>query len=218
MASNKKYRFYAMGYSKREEFLNCISHIFAAVLSVAAGAYLICRAQHLGHFKVLSVFVFAATAVFAFASSALYHGANGKIKLKFKLLDHIAIFFMTFGVFFAAASLSSMPIFWTAALSFAMLFAAITGSIMKIKKGTDGTKRWSVLFYTIMPSAIIAPMFFMPPVSVLLFLIAAVFDLTGLFFYLKKNAEFAHAIWHIFSTLTIAGDFCAVYTLIELNA
>lgn len=207
-----------MGYSKREEFLNCISHVLAAVFSAIAGAFLILKAQDLGDFKILSVFIFAATAVFAFASSALYHGANGKIKLKFKLLDHIAIFFMTFGVFFAAAALSSMPFLWTASMSIAMLLAAIAGSIMKIKKGTDGTKRWSVLFYTIMPSAIIAPMFFMPPISALLFLTAAVFDLTGLFFYLKKNAEFAHAVWHIFSALTIAGDFCAVYTLIEFNA
>ncbi|MBR4598307.1 MAG: hemolysin III family protein [Opitutales bacterium] len=205
-----------MGYSSREEFLNTASHAFAAALFAIVGAWLAQRAnaRGLGLFKTLSVGVFYLSVVFAFLASALYHGAKGELKAKLKLLDHIAIFFMSFGVFFAAAALSDLPKFWTIFLSAALFLAAILGSVLKFRLGADGTKRWSIIFNIAMPSLIIIPMFFMPPRAVLFFLLAAALDLIGLGFYLKKDAEFTHAAWHVFSTLTVAGDTLAVYSLL----
>ncbi|MBO7520833.1 MAG: hemolysin III family protein [Opitutales bacterium] len=205
-----------MGYSAREEFLNTASHLLAAAVFCAAGAWLATRANALGlgAFKTMSVVVFYASAVFAFLASALYHGARGAAKYKLKLLDHIAIFFMSFGVFFVAAALSELPKSITIALSALLFLAAVAGSWLKIKMGADGTKKWSLIFNVAMPSFIIIPMFYMPAKAVMFFALAAALDLIGLAFYLKKDAEFTHAIWHIFSTLTVAGDTLAVYCML----
>ena len=205
-----------MAYSPREEFLNTASHLFAAMLFGVVGAGLALRADSLGlgAFKTFSVVVFYFSVVFAFLASALYHGARGAIKTKLKLLDHIAIFFMSFGVFFVAAALSELPKSITIALSALLLFAAVAGSVLKFKIGTVGTQKWSVIFYVAMPSFIIIPMFFMPLKAVMFFVLAAALDLIGLAFYLKKDAEFTHAIWHVFSVLTVVGDTLAVYSLL----
>lgn len=205
-----------MGYSPREEFLNTASHAIAAAAFCVVGFIFTRRAGMLGLglFKTISVAVFYASVVFAFLASALYHGARGAVKLKLKVLDHIAIFFMSFGVFFAAAALSELPKTITIALSALLFLAAVAGAVLKIKLGADGTKKWSLLFNILMPSLIIVPMFFMPAKAVLFFILAAALDLIGLAFYLKKDAEFTHAIWHIFSILTVAGDTLAVYCLL----
>ena len=205
-----------MAYSPREEFLNTASHSLAAAAFCIVGAILTQRASALGlgMFKTFSVGVFYFSVVFAFLASALYHGARGAVKKKLQLLDHIAIFFMSFGVFFAAAALSELPKFITLALSALLFLAAVVGSVLKIKTGADGTKKWSLLFNILMPSFIIVPMFFMPAKAVMFFVLAAALDLIGLAFYLKKGAEFTHAIWHVFSVLTVVGDTLAISCLL----
>ncbi|MBO6102357.1 MAG: hemolysin III family protein [Opitutales bacterium] len=204
------------GYSKKEERLNFLTHFWAALVFAPIAAFLTLKALNgFGFgFKTLSVAAFAFFTDFAFAASALYHGSKGGLKPKFKLLDHISIFFMTFGLIFAAAELSEMPRAPALALSAAALAAAVFGAFLKIKTGANGMKRWSILFYSIMPCAIFIPMFYMRALSVALFLAAGASDLTGLNFYMKKEREFTHVFWHVFSFITALLDSAAIYFLI----
>lgn len=206
----------SFSYSKREENLNFLSHAFATLFFTGLGYFVTSLAvSEFGwNLKTFSVLNFFVCGTFAFFASALYHGSKGKLKPKFKLLDHIAIFFMTFGVVSVASELSDMPRFWAHSLSLSMLILAIIGSIMKVKMGTDGTKKWSLYFYTLMPCAIFIPFFYISKTALLLFIIAGIVDAIGLSFYVKKNLEFTHSIWHIFSFLTALFDSAAIYSII----
>lgn len=199
-------------YSRREERLNFLTHFVALLLSIAAAFLLFEKAQSSQKsFAESAALMFSLCLSFTFLSSALYHRAIGKAKLFFKKLDHAAIFIMMLGIYVALAILSSAGDIFKAVFICSVSIFALFGVGLKFFVSADGTKRWSIPMYIVFGASVILLFPFVSLKSVVALLCAAAFDLIGIGFYVKKDREFTHAIWHLFSMSAACFDWLAIW-------
>ncbi len=199
-------------YSQREERLNFLTHFVALLISIAASFFIFFKAQSSDKdFAELSALLFSALLSFTFLSSALYHASSGKAKIFFKKLDHSAIFVMMLGIYVALALLSSAANTFKAVFICLVFIFSLVGVYLKFFVSADGTKKWSIPMYILFGMSVIFLFPFLSLKSVLALLCAAAFDLLGICFYVRKDVEFTHAIWHLFSMSAACFDWLAIF-------
>ena len=200
-------------YSEREERLNFLTHALALLLSLIAAFILFEKAQSSQKsFAESAALIFSGCLSFTFLSSSAYHAARrGKAKLFFKKLDHAAIFIMMLGIYVALALLSSAGSAFKIAFIGAVSAFALAGVGLKFFVSADGTKKWSIPMYILFGMSVIALFPFLSLKSIIALLSAAAFDLLGICFYVRKDREFTHAIWHLFSMSAACFDWLAVW-------
>jgi hemolysin III len=81
-------------YTETEEKLNYGIHFFALIFYLIACPYMIIKAHHVPNkVNIAGLIIFAIGLVAVFSTSTLYHFTKSKeLKIKFRTLDHIAIF------------------------------------------------------------------------------------------------------------------------------
>jgi len=157
-----------------------------------------------------------------YTASSVYHAAAGeRAKRVLKKFDHIAIYYLIAGSytpFLLVCIRAASPV--TAWVLFGVVWAlALVGTTLKLSTQASGTKWWSVGLYLLMGWLIIfasGKLFSVIPVTGAIFLcIGGAFYTGGVFFYMRKNKRYSHAIWHIFVLLgTIMHFFAVLYSCI----
>lgn len=200
-------------YSRIEETLNAISHAFGLVLSCLA-LFLLLQNSHGDISRIVSFTIFASSGILLFLASTIYHSLT-KVSTKklFKLLDHCAIYLLIAGTYTPLLAISlAGPLGYTL-LTFIWLFA-IAGIIFKIKFGNK-YKKISLCTYIGMgfiSLGILSELFeALPEQAVGLLALGGLIYCLGVFFYVKKNIPYTHAIWHLFVLGGAACHFLMIY-------
>lgn len=200
------------GYSKREESLNVLTHAAALLASFAGAFFMLKKAVDFScGLEIPAAIIFSASLSFTFLSSTIYHASSGKLKVLFKKLDHAAIFLMMLGIYSSLAMLSSADEVFKIIFICTVSIFALVGIYLKFFVSADGTKKWSIPMYIVFGTSVIFLFPFLEIKSIVALLCAAAFDLLGICFYTKKDVEFTHAIWHVFSISAACFDWLAVY-------
>lgn len=200
-------------YSRREEKLNAISHIFGLLLSFFA-LFLLLKNSHGDMSRIISFSVFSTSAILLFLASSIYHSVtNTRTKNLFKLLDHCAIYLLIAGTYTPLFAITLAGSLGYTLLGFIWLFA-LAGIIFKIKFGNK-YKKTSLATYLGMgfiSLGILGELYEkLPEQAIGLLALGGLIYSLGVFFYVKKTVPYTHAIWHLFVLGGVTCHFLMIY-------
>lgn len=196
-------------YSKKEEFLNILTHGIGLVLSIIALPILIVRALEINDsFAVFSFTVFGISMILLYAASTFYHAAKKpKIRRRLNIFDHAAIYVLIAGSYtpFTLITLKG----WLGWVLFGLTWIfALIGIVLKLFY-TGKFDKLSTVMYVLMGWQIV---FAIKPLlrnlsseGVTLLIAGGVSYTIGAVLYSIKKLPFNHAIFHVF---VLAGTFC----------
>lgn len=199
----------------KEELANTISHALGILFCLIAIPFALVKAnQDSSLLMTLSVLVFGIGLLLVYTFSSIYHiTQNQKIKKLLNIGDHISIYFLIAGTYTPIIyaylpykdAFNFLSIMWGIVL-FGLLFKVI------FKKKFEW---FSLILYLIMGWMlvfIITPIKESMPNEILYWIIAGGISYTfGVYFYVKDNKRYYHAIWHVFVLLGSILHFVAVY-------
>ena len=205
-------------YSVREEIMHAVTHGIAAMLSVAALAFLLMKVDS-GPLGILAVSLYGGAMIAMFTTSTLYHSLFAtKAAGFFKMLDHSAIYLKIAGAYspFALIALPVSTGIWVMVGAWA---AAVLGIALKLRAFVKKTgKRFSLislLLYLAMGWAgvlMIGPLSEQLPSVAINWVIAGGLAYTiGAGFYAMKSWPYTHVVWHLFVVAGAACHFVAIY-------
>lgn len=205
----------AAPYGVKEEAANTWSHLFGALLSIAALiALLIPSIEQADPWRIASFSIYGISMFLLFLASSAYHYAtNPATKAKLKTLDHCAIFLLIAGTY---TPLLLIELRGTLGWSiFAIVWSmAIFGIIAKLY-WAERFKKVSLFFYLIMGWLIVFAgdeLLGKLETGALYWLFAGGLAYSvGAIFYANKRIPYNHAIWHIFVLLGSACHFVTIY-------
>lgn len=196
-------------YSKKEEFLNILTHGIGLVLSIIALPILIVRALEINDsFAVFSFTVFGISMILLYAASTFYHAAKKpKIRRRLNIFDHAAIYVLIAGSYtpFTLITLKG----WLGWVLFGLTWIfALIGIVLKLFY-TGKFDKLSTVMYVLMGWQIV---FAIKPLlrnlsseGVTLLIAGGVSYTIGAVLYSIKKLPFNHAIFHVF---VLVGTFC----------
>ena len=194
--------------SPGEEIANAVSHGIGFLAILAATPFLLAAAwRHGGVASILGASLFAGSAALLYLASTLYHAVAPRRKGFFRMLDHLAIFFLIAGTYTPLAlgplkgtlGWAVFAIVWLLAFVgvlfkvFARFRFPYVSTAMYIGMG------WLAVF-------IIRPLAAHLPLGGLLWLVAGGLAYTaGVLFYHWERMRYSHLVWHLF---VLAGTGC----------
>ncbi len=202
-------------YSKAEEIANTVSHICGFFAALVAMFFLtVNAADHLTYWGNVGVWIYGFSLLLAFATSSLYHGTiDGRLKLFFKKLDHISIYFLISGSY-TVLMLNRLMIPKGYVFLAALWGMSMVGVWFKARY-IYRFKVFSTLIYVLMGYIMLLDpwLFFgvLNRTSKILLILSGTFYTTGAGFYLWKSKSWTHFTWHIFVLIAAGLHFSAVY-------
>ena len=189
-----------------QELANVITHAFGVVGAVLATFFLELYAVYNAPAEYFAsattgFAVFGASMFVLYTISTTYHSLIcPRLKAKFKVLDHCAIYLLIAGSYTAFA-LTLLPN-WVGWTIFAANWAlALIGIFIYAGLGNQ-SKYISMTLYLLMGWLIIfalKPLLDAAPANVIFLLVCGGVSYTvGALFYLKKNCAWSHPVWHLF--------------------
>jgi hemolysin III len=208
-------------YSKKEEFLNVLSHGLGLVLSAVAFPFLILKSLDYDSFwKISSFIIYGLSMIILYAASTFYHAAKDpKKRRKLNIFDHAAIYVLIAGSYspFCLVALDSslgwyMFVFvWLFALTGIILKLFFTGKFEKISTAMYLLMGWQVMFF-------IKPLMNSLTAEGFQYLVAGGFFYSvGAILYSIQKIPFNHAIFHVFVLLGSLSHFLAIYNLEKIT-
>jgi len=204
-------------YSKKEEFLNVLSHGFGLVMSLVAFPFLILKAlEYDGFWKPISFIIYGASLILLYAASTFYHAAKKPaLRRKLNIFDHAAIYVLIAGGYspYCLVALNS-SLGWYVFI-FVWLFALV-GIILKLFF-TGKYNKVSTAMYLLMGWQVV---FFAKPLAnnlsengLYLLILGGVFYTIGAILYSIKKMPYNHAVFHVFVLLGSLSHFFSIYFL-----
>jgi hemolysin III len=204
-------------YSKKEEFLNVLSHGFGLVLSLLAFPFLVIKSLgYDGFWKPTSFLIYGLSLILLYAASTFYHAAKKPaIRRKLNIFDHAAIYVLIAGGYtpFCLVALNS-TLGWSVFI-FVWIFAFV-GIILKLFF-TGKYDKISTAMYLLMGWQVV---FFAKPLAsnlsengLYLLIFGGVFYTIGAILYSIKKLPYNHAIFHVFVLLGSLSHFFSIYFL-----
>ena len=199
----------------QEEFFASILHIIGFGLSIAALVILDTVAGLKGSPEaIVGCTVFGFGLMFSYGSSGVYHLlTNIRWKLRFQVLDHIAIFILIAASYTPFMLVPLEGVFgW---VIFGLIwFFAVMGIIFKLTR--LGKNQWlSTTIYMLMGWLVIiaiVPLIRHLPMDGVLWLLAGGIAYTlGVIFFLMETIPFMHIIWHLF---VLGGGICHFFAVL----
>lgn len=186
---------------KEEEYWNTGSHGFGVLLGLIGGVFMIQETRQAENLQQLAVWIYSFSIVLLFSASTIYHAvADPRKKRKWRVLDHISIYYLIAGTYTPVALITLVDgngwlIFYT------IWGIALGGTVLKL----FFTGKWeylSLFLYLLMGWMIVFDFASLLQRTTtfglgLLFLGGAFYTL-GIFFYAFKRIPFNHLIWHFF--------------------
>ena len=204
-------------YSKKEEFLNVLSHGFGLVLSLIAFPFLLLKGfAYDGFWKPTSFIIYGLSLILLYAASTFYHAAKKpKIRRKLNIFDHAAIYVLIAGGYtpFCLVALDS-SLGWYVFI-FVWLFALV-GIVLKLFF-TGKYDKLSTAMYLLMGWQVV---FFAKPLAnslsengLYLLILGGIFYTIGAILYSIKKLPYNHAVFHVFVLLGSLSHFFSIYFL-----
>jgi len=213
--------------NKMREPVSGLTHLFAAVLSLAGMAVLIFTGT--GNLtKRISLYVYGFSLVFMFTSSAVYHLVNrgDEIKKRLRKLDHSAIFIQIAGTY-TPICLFYFRGFWQWGMLTVIWLIAIAGVTVKIFI-INAPRRLSTGIYLLMGwlsvMAVSEILKSFPASALFWLLLGGLFFTAGAIIYVLKKPDLFpgvfgfHEIWHLFVILGCLSHFILVAFYIAPDA
>ena len=199
--------------SRGEEIANVLSHGIGLVAILGAAPFLMAAAWRRGAFgSILGAALFVGSAALLYLSSTLYHAAPAQRKGFFRMLDHLAIFFLIAGTYtpFALGPLKGTFGWAVFALVWLMAFIGVLFKVLArfrfpyVSTAMYIGMGWLAVFIIRPLATHVAP-------AGLMWLVAGGLAYTaGVLFYHWERMKFAHFIWHLFVLAGTACHFVAV--------
>lgn len=187
-------------YSKKEEFLNTLTHFFGLILTIVGIPFMLHFNNDYTEYSLFSIILFLFGLFCVYLTSTLYHYTkDNKLKSVFQKLDHISIFYLILGSY-APVCLITLLDFSGINIFLIVFILAIIGTILKVFF-TGKIEKASLLLYLVMGWLIISDigtLFSLIPVQAKILLAISGLSYTiGTLFY-RSNKQYAHTIWHLF--------------------
>ncbi len=194
--------------------MHSLTHwIGTIIVSLGSGCLITLAALSGEPVKIVSVSIFCASMIILYCASTLYHVArNEKAKSKLKVLDHSSIYLLIAGTYtpFLLVNIRGAIGWGMFCVIWAMALLGITAKIFFAEK----IKKISVAVYLVMGWLVVfavKPLIMTVPKAGLIFLvIGGLLYSAGVYFYIRKDKEFYHGIWHIFVLVATIMHFFAV--------
>lgn len=190
------------GQTEGEEISNSLTHAIGVGFSITALVLLIVFSVLYGDaWNIVSLSIYGATLIILYLTSTIYHSLrNVKIKVIFKLMDHISIFILIAGTY---TPITMVPLRgpWGWSLFGVIWGIAILGTLYKIFF-LDKHRIISVILYVAMGFtiliAVVPALEMLHPEFIMWILIGGGCYLIGIIFFGNKKIPYNHFIWHLF--------------------
>ena len=187
--------------TKEEEFWNILTHFIGLILSIIGLPILLIYNQNFTDYSLEGILFFEFGMICLYAASTLYHyTTNLELKRKFRVFDHVSIFYLIAGSY---APICLITLYDSSGIKIfvAVLIIALVGTIFKLFF-TGKFEKLSLLLYLAMGWLVVLD--FSSLFNSLEFSAIALLVLSGLFysfgiiFYRLEKMKYSHAIWHLF--------------------
>ncbi len=201
---------------KKEERLNTISHGIGAVASLIGLFLLLDNNSNKSEYATLSITIYGVSLISMFVVSTAYHFTkNPQLKKKFRVLDHMNIYFLIAGTYTPVALIELINgNGWT--IFYSVWIIAGLGTLFKLFY-TGKLEFLSLLLYVAMGWLIILDfdnlMDYTSSFGLRLLFLGGAFYTFGILFYALEKIPYNHFIWHVF---VLGGAFCH-WLMIYLN-
>jgi hemolysin III len=205
-------------YSGKEERLNVITHAFGLLLSVIGLPFLILKALNFeGFWKPASLVIYGLSLIVLYAASTFYHAAKDpKLRRKFNIFDHAAIYVLIAGTYspytiILMDSTLGWTVFgltWSFALLGIILKLFFTGRFDKLSTALYLLMGWQVVF------VIKSLMEHMSTEGTQLLFAGGVFYTIGALLYSINRIPYNHAIFHVCVVLGSLFHFFSVFSFL----
>lgn len=193
-----KHRTFTVG----EEIANSLTHGVGVLLSVVGVVILVTFAVLRGNvWHIVSFSIFGITLILLYMASTLYHGTSEPAaKMRFKKLDHCAIFLLIAGSY-TPFMLISLRGAWGWSLLAVIWFLAFSGITLKFVS-MPKFQKISLAIYLFMGWLCVIAfeelLQRVPPLSLTLMILGGLSYTFGVIFYVWRKLPYGHAVWHIF--------------------
>lgn len=187
--------------TKEEEFWNTLTHFIGLILSIIGLPILLFYNQNLTDYSVESILFFEFGMICVYTASTLYHYTTDlKLKNKFRVFDHVSIFYLIAGSY---APICLITLYNDSGIKIfgAVLIIALVGTLFKLFF-TGKFEKLSLALYLAMGWLVVLD--YNSVLNSLEFNAIALLVLSGLFysfgivFYSLEKMKYSHAIWHLF--------------------
>jgi len=187
--------------TKEEEFWNTLTHFVELILSLIGLPFLIYYDNALTEFSVHGILFFEFGLICVYTASTLYHyTSNVELKKKFRVLDHISIFYLIAGSYAPVCLITLYDGPGFKILAYVTLLAII-GTLGKVFF-TGKFDRLFLLLYLFMGWLIVldfdSVLTLIPLNGIILLVLSGVLYSVGTIFYSLQKMKYSHAIWHVF--------------------
>jgi len=205
-------------YSRREEFVNALTHGLGAVFSLVALILLVVFASLKGTaWHIVSYSVYGVTMLLLYTSSTLVHAfPEGKMKDLFEIFDHSSIYLFIAGTYTPILlTLLRSPLGWTL---FGIVWSLAVGGVVFKAFFTKKFLYWSTSGYIAMGWMIVfmwKPLVHAASPETLFWLVVGGICYTlGSVFYVWRGFPHHHAVWHLFVLAGSAAHFAAIMLIL----
>lgn len=207
-----------IAYSHKEEWLNRITHLVGAALSLVAAVLLIIKTVLSGRGvrAIAAVSIYSLALILLYLMSTLYHFQPvGKTRRAvFRRFDHCSIAVLIAGTYapFAMLEMYSHSKAWATAIFVTVIVMAVL-SIVFNAIDVNRFKVYCLISYVVMGWACVIRIdLVLHNLPAFIYLLAGGVAYTvGIVFYRIKKIPYNHAIWHLFVLLGSALHFVSVY-------
>jgi len=205
-------------YSKKEEFLNVLTHGFGFVLSFVTLVLMLQKTANCNFRNQISAWVFGLSLILLYGASTFYHATKKPLlRRKLNILDHAFIYVLIAGTYTPFTLLTLQSSYGKTMLATVWIIALV-GSIFKIFF-TGKFEKISTYAYIGMGCIVIfliKPLLKNLPLHGFYYLIGGgISYIIGAYFYLKDGKiNYNHAIFHVFVLLGSFLHFMAVYNYV----
>ena len=197
-----------------EEKINALTHGIGTLLALLFFPFLF-NLAYIGDSlaSVAGILLFGFGMVFLYGASTIYHLTKNPVKkAKWRVVDHISIFFLIGGTYSAVVQ-KYVPTDTATWFMTTMWVIILFGSILKLF--FTGKYQWlSVVLYLFlgwMAVFIYQPLSKMPDDVFVYLAIGGLAYTFGVIFYKNQKLKYSHAIWHLFVLAGTACHFVAIY-------
>ena len=186
---------------KKEELYNTSSHFIGLILSIIGAPVLFYYDQHITLLSTWSIIFYVFGLILVYLSSSLYHfTTNPILKEKFRIFDHISIYYLIAGSYAPVCLITlydgqGLFVFLT------VTALALFGTFFKIFL-TGKFESLFLLLYLVMGWLIVIEfnniLLYIDLYGVYLMVLGGVCYTLGVIFYSLDKLKYSHTIWHLF--------------------
>ena len=187
--------------TKEEEFWNALTHFIGFIFSLIGLPVLLYSDQGLTELSVLSILFFEFGLICVYSASTLYHyTSNIGLKKKFRVFDHVSIFYLIAGSY-APVCLITLYNGAGKTIFITILVIALIGTIFKVFF-TGKFDKLFLMLYLAMGWLIVLDfngiLNALDFNGIVLLVTSGLFYSLGTLFYSLQKMKYSHAIWHLF--------------------